>query len=139
MVSNYGTGGDSTNRGERQSDEPSATVTSKFDRYRIYRNGLPNRNAARRPAPAPAPALAFGHDAASCGWEAEHGARTEPGFLRITPSEAAILQSFSPDHPWRGNKGQVFQQIGNAIPPLLAEAVLRSALGLDDDEINTLF
>lgn len=34
VVSNYGTGGDPRNRGVRMSTEPSATVTSKFDRFK---------------------------------------------------------------------------------------------------------
>ncbi len=55
---------------------------------------------------------------ASAGWE------RASGFARITPEEAATLQTFPPDHQWRGTKTQVFQQIGNAVPPLLARAVL---------------
>lgn len=36
VVSNYGTGGDPAARGRRRSDEPSATVTGKIDRNKLY-------------------------------------------------------------------------------------------------------
>lgn len=42
----------------------------------------------------------------------------------LTHAEAAALQTFPADHPWCGTKAEVGQQIGNAVPPRLAEALL---------------
>lgn len=43
---------------------------------------------------------------------------------RITVQEAATLQSYPPDFKFAGTKGSIGLQIGNAVPPLLAEAIL---------------
>lgn len=50
--------------------------------------------------------------------------------VRVTPEEAAIIQSFPPDWPWRGPTWKRFLQVGNAIPPLLAAHVLAEAIGV---------
>jgi DNA (cytosine-5)-methyltransferase 1 len=50
--------------------------------------------------------------------------RSGDNAIRVTIEEALILQSFRPDYPVQGNKGKKFQQVGNAVPPLLARAVL---------------
>jgi DNA (cytosine-5)-methyltransferase 1 len=50
---------------------------------------------------------------------------------RFSFPEAGQLQTFPASHPWRGR--DVAQQIGNAIPPVLAAHVLAAALGLDHD------
>lgn len=47
---------------------------------------------------------------------------------RPTADEAAALQTFPADYPFAGNQGQQFQQIGNAVPPLLAEALIRELI-----------
>jgi DNA (cytosine-5)-methyltransferase 1 len=65
--------------------------------------------------------------------EGESPVNEVPSRLRrLTTAEAAALQSFPPDWKWVGPTGSVFKQIGNAVPPLLAEAVaksVRSAIG----------
>ncbi|MFI2204601.1 DNA cytosine methyltransferase [Streptomyces sp. NPDC020192] len=89
-------------------------------------------NATVRRADEPAGTLFFGHRANECTWVAEpvtaepQGASSSvvPDPIRITAREAGILQSFPPDYPWAGNKGQQFSQIGNAVPPLLAARLL---------------
>ena len=46
----------------------------------------------------------------------------------ITHWEAARIQSFPDEFVWCGTRAEIARQIGNAVPPLLAEAIGRSLL-----------
>ena len=48
----------------------------------------------------------------------------------ITPREAALLQSFDIDFEFIGSQGNVYEMIGNAVPPQLAKALALSVYDL---------
>ncbi|MFC0862220.1 DNA cytosine methyltransferase [Sphaerimonospora cavernae] len=56
------------------------------------------------------------------------------GDRRFSYAEAGQLQTFPSDYPWSGS--DIAQQIGNAIPPLLAAHVLVAALDLDPKSLE---
>ncbi|MCQ2275077.1 MAG: DNA cytosine methyltransferase [Bacteroidales bacterium] len=48
----------------------------------------------------------------------------------ITPREAALLQSFDKDFEFIGTRGNVYEMIGNAVPPQMAKALALSVVDL---------
>ncbi len=48
----------------------------------------------------------------------------------ITPREAGLLQSFDKDFEFLGSRGNVYEMIGNAVPPQLAKAIALSIVDL---------
>lgn len=59
---------------------------------------------------------------------ARYGDRRGSQAVRVSVQEATVLQSFRPDYPWQGSRTAQYQQVGNAIPVLLAHAVLRNLI-----------
>lgn len=104
----------------------------------------PNRRL--RPLDEPAPTVAFGHDSANWAWERpattlvgdgrafgpHAGSAGEPqssNTIRLTIRDALILQGFPPDYPVQGTRTKQFEQVGNAVPPPLAAAVIAAVTG----------
>jgi DNA (cytosine-5)-methyltransferase 1 len=146
-------GGESTPDGYRSRDlRPSPTLTSTSRLWKLV-NGN-QANAAERDLDQPAPTMHFGHCLNSVRWVHDRPATTivasyrpdivagpghhdtsrqdAPGSIQITPTEAAILQSFRADYPWQGARTRQFEQIGNAVPPRLAAHVVAAAIGLSN-------
>lgn len=58
------------------------------------------------------------------GYRTQVSRQNAEGGVRVTVAEGGVLQSFPPDYPWRGSRTKQYQQVGNAIPPLLAAHIL---------------
>lgn len=121
------------------------------ERPPVYVNGN-QPNAGRRSFDEPAPTILFGHRSNDVRWVLDRPATTvvgsfapdvisAPGYrtttsrqnavgsVRVTCSEAGVLQSFPRDYPWKGSKSKQHEQVGNAVPPRLAGHILAALTG----------
>jgi DNA (cytosine-5)-methyltransferase 1 len=99
---------------DRESHRPAHTITAHQPMYL-----------------APAPTIC-GTDGVGMGSAASRDAlERQIGRRRLTVRECARLQGFPGDHPFRGNSRSQYQQVGNAIPPIMAEAIGRAILAAD--------
>lgn len=131
---------------ERDATDPAFTVGSRADQWQLI--GGAAEHATVRPADEPAPTV-LGNVRKNGGWVWERPATTiagdprvappghrgdrkkEPGAprqmdnaIRLTLPEGLTLQGFPPDWPVQGTKTAQWLQVGNAIPPPLAKAIL---------------
>lgn len=77
----------------------------------------------------PSPTVCAGDGAAALAGRA-HRQRlaVATGRRRLTVAECAALQDFPPGHPFQGGAQAQYRQVGNAVPPRLAEVVGRSLI-----------
>lgn len=109
---------------------PAPALTAKSGGQ--WHRGETNRDLPSWPADRPSTTIAGDPRAFHPGSHIAHDGRDlskaigrSEGTIMLSIEEALILQSFPPDYPVRGTKTEQFIQIGNAVPPKLAEAVLR--------------
>lgn len=128
---------------------PAQTVIAKTRSW--VRMGNQERSAVRHVGE-PAPTVLFGAKSNKVEWFHERPATTvvgsfspetisPPGYrtdvsrqnaeggVKVTVAEGGVLQSFPADYPWQGSRTKQYEQVGNAVPPLLA-AHIGQALGL---------
>ncbi|MFF6854280.1 DNA cytosine methyltransferase [Streptomyces bacillaris] len=115
------TRGNHTSGGTRFSTaSPAWALTGRARSWTLRVGNRPR--STRRTLDRPAPTLLFGHALNDVSWYDDHGTAVR----RLAATEAAVLQGFPPDYPWQGSRTKQFEQIGNAVPPPLATAILTS-------------
>lgn len=116
--------------------EPSPTLTGKSGGQWIIRPGDAEAWALDRPSTTIVGSFSPDVVAAPGYRKAGDPPRQDtPGSIKITLRDALILQSFEPDYPVQGSKTKGFEQVGNAVPPLLAAHVLRPLAALLTQEM----
>ena len=127
----------------RSADQPSFVVTEKARSWMrhflagdVMPDGRPRVNNQSGtdfdlswPLDRPSPVIAGRDIATMPGANANRfngSTKSRNDGIRVTVAEAAVLQSFPVGYPWQGTRTEQFQQIGNAIPPRLAEHVRRA-------------
>jgi DNA (cytosine-5)-methyltransferase 1 len=98
VVSNYGTGGNPKDRGRRRSDEPSATVTGKISRNRLYSSDALDVELPRFEPPEYGRLQTFPHDYPWAGKQiAQQVGNAIPPRLAAHVLAAALGKKFTTD------------------------------------------
>jgi DNA (cytosine-5)-methyltransferase 1 len=69
-----------------------------------------------------------GHKECAADPPGRYEQRRGANAVRVTVCQAAILQGFPADYPWQGTRTRQFEQVGNAVPPPVAQRVLEQAI-----------
>jgi DNA (cytosine-5)-methyltransferase 1 len=136
---------------EFTADQPSWAMTGRARSWTLDRrqqsDGVPVRLVDCDTEPAPTPTLT-GIAGAKSQWVFRQPATTIVGdgrafgphsgsagepqssnAIRLTIRDALILQGFPADYPVQGTRTKQFEQVGNAVPPPLAAAVIGALTG----------
>jgi DNA (cytosine-5)-methyltransferase 1 len=110
-------------------ERPSHTVTTKSGDWKVY----PPEGEETWPWERPSPTIVGSFKpeiVAKPGWRkpGDPPRQKTPGSYEITPEQGLILQGFRPDYPIQGSWTKAWEQIGNAVPPPLAAAILKELL-----------
>lgn len=133
----------------REAGNPSFVVTEKarsWDRYVTHMGDVYNSKGCIRSIHEPAPTMTASMDNGNFQFfdaenappktvdrlvaraDATVATKSRNDGIRVTVKEAGILQGFDPEYPWVGTKTKQFQQVGNAVPPILQAALTRHVL-----------
>lgn len=116
---------------ERDADRPSPTLTEHTRTWKAW----PHLAPATTVAGDPRITARCHHDDGSQGAEARTTEQVREGDydgtqpIRLTVEEALVLQSFPADYPVQGSRTAKFRQVGDAVPPRLAAAIVEALLG----------
>ena len=99
-------------------EQPADTLTGKGTAYWIHERPATTVVGSFKPEIISPP-----------GYRTSTSRQNAEGGVRVTVAEGGVLQSFPADYPWQGSRTKQFQQVGNAVPPLLAAHVLAALTG----------
>lgn len=130
--------GTQENATKRPIDAPAPTVlfghrkneVSWLQDATMHAAGVTGQSRPRDPEAAPAATITGMGNAA---WKRPADEDLEPSTRRVTVAEAAVLQSFPSDYPWQGSQTKQYEQVGNAIPPRLAAAIVTDLFDPEPD------
>jgi DNA (cytosine-5)-methyltransferase 1 len=131
----------------REMDQPAPTLTASMDNgnFRFIptaaNEGTEPKDMAwveHRPSPTIVGSFAPDVVAAPGYRKAGDGPRQKAkGSVRVSVEEAGVLQSFPANYPWQGSKTSQYLQVGNAIPPLMALAILKVVINSEGNTNGT--